>query len=196
MLVASACGDDDGDGSAAAKAAPVARITFASGVSGLESFMTELVSAVRAGDQDRAQTLAASLELPDPTAWFEQHFPPEVATRLVAEYEPLRGRVAEVTARLQDLLAGGSTLLAVERFDDPANADATGYQSLALRAMTHDIALYSVRLRKDGEGEGFHIWSFIHDGESWRWIGKLRAITGQKPADPDPLELRVRSAPR
>src|SRR5688572_10336674 len=158
--------------------------------------MTELLAAVRAGDQDRAQTLAASLELPDPDAWFEQHFPPEIAARLAAEYAPLRGRVGELSARLRDLLAAGNTLLAVERFDDPGNVDATGYQSLALRAMTHDAPLYSVRLRKDGEGEGFHIWSFIHDGESFRWIGKLRAITGQKPADPDPLELRVRSAPR
>jgi len=53
-----------------------------------------------------------------------------------------------------------------------------------------------VRLRKDGEGEGFHLWSFIHDGDSFRWVGKLKAITGRPPPDPDPLELRVRSVPR
>jgi hypothetical protein len=196
---AGGCGDDDDGAHAARTAEPPARISFPSGASSLESLVGELQAALRDGKGEHVAALAGSLELPDAAAWFEQHFAPEVAARLTAEYEPLRGRMGELGDQVRALAADGRTLIAAERYDDPGNLDATGYQALALRAMTHDAPLYSVRLRKDGEGEGFHIWSFVHDGDSFRFAGKMRTVKGPLPSpapDPDPLELRQRAVAR
>lgn len=197
VLAMGGCGDDDGDEPAGKPSAPVARIRYPDGVDGLEKLAGDLLGAAAADRRQPARLLAASLELPDPRTWFEGHFAPEVAARLTAEYEPMRGRTSELASLLTALAAEGRTLVAVERFDDPDSPEATGYQALALRAMTTKTPLYSLRLRKDGEGEGFHLWSLVHDGDSFRWVGKLKAITGRPPPpDPDPLELRVRSVPR
>jgi len=191
-LAAHGCGGDDAGAEVQPRPAG-----YADGVDGLTRLIGDLLAAASQHQRDRGAAIAASLELPEPPRWFAAHFAPALAGRLARDYAALHGHFVEIADQIALLSTQGRILVTVERFDDPDAGDATGYQSLALRAMTDRVSLYSVRMRKDGEGEGFHMWSFIHDGTGFRWIGKLKAVNGEaRPGDPDLLELRVRSVKR
>jgi hypothetical protein len=143
--------------------------TYPDGPDGLKALVGDVTSSPALGD---------ALVLPDPMAYFSAHFPLETAARLAAEYQaspPALGRF--LTGQ------GGSEIRVerLERADDPA---AVGYQEHALTAMKAPVALYSVRLRARGQRSGRHLYSFVRDGEVWRYLGPMKQVKPELAADP------------
>lgn len=191
-----ACGDDSsaGRGNGGTSGTSRAAVAYPATAAGLEGLFTALINAVRSEDEDDIAMLTSSLELADHDRWFSDRFGAEMGATLSAEYAPVKGQFAQLARVLEGLIAGEQTQISVERFeraDDPA---ATGYQSLALAAMKRATPLYSVRMTNGNRDDGFHIWSFVHDDGTFRWVGKLKAVRAGPADDPDLLELRVSAA--
>lgn len=167
--------------------------TYSDSVQGLESLMRTLVGAIQNDDAGEEARLLESMRLEDPKAWFGEVFEPPVAERLVAEYEPLKGGIGHLVNALKGPIDAGQTDVKADRFDAPDMQGATGYQQAALKHMKKKVPLYSVRLSTRDGKRTFHVWSFVHDGATFKLVGKMRAVEEKEPAlvgGRDPLEYR------
>ncbi len=204
-LVAAGCqgdgharGDDEGDRSseelaAAAEdagapadadridAAP--RPSYADRPEGLRELLDDILAAGRRGDRAAAFELADSLRLDDPYAAFGRLFGAELGDALAEDYAETAERIRELVPLLFEL-GGDGVEVVVEAYDQPSERT-TGYQARALERMREPTPLYSARFVRVDEGSSFHLWSFIHDGESFRWAGKMRQVA----PDDVPIEL-------
>jgi hypothetical protein len=202
-----ACGDDDGAKpapvaieTAAAPAAapptataPVAATAYPDSTDGLIALGTDLAAAARGKDEQALARLLESLRLRDPEAWFDATFGKTLGAALATEYRPTREEIGQLATVIERLHQDGLVRLTAERFvaaDDPASV---GYQSAALAKMARPTPLYSLRLASADGARVFHLWSFVHHGGTFRYVGKMRR-TVDSPAggDRDPLELRLR----
>ena len=163
-------------------------------VLGLESLIKALVLAIQSDDAREKARLLASLRLPDPEKWFGAHFDRRAARRLLAEYQPIHDGIGHLVGALKGPVAAGQTTVRAEEFAAPDQEGATGYQRAALEAMVKPARLYSVRLATADGKKVFHLWSFVHHEGTFRFVGKLRAATGEPgkktAAGRDPLEYR------
>lgn len=211
LMAAANCGDNSessggksrasGDGDPARSGVDV---YYPDSTEGLERFVQDVFRALENDEQNEAQRLTSSLELADHETWFTATFGEEHGGSLAADYAPLVGQFAQMSALFSELLKSQQTQVAVERFVHADDPDLNGYQSLALGAMKSPTALYSVRLSKNGDERGFHLWSFVHQDGSFRWVGKMKPLRelektrfewlASLPEDLDPLELRLREA--
>jgi hypothetical protein len=194
--------DDDAAGVAAerqdAATALPPEIRYPATKEGLEQLARDLIEAVGADDPTPAEFLAASLQLPDHERWFTEAFGPRLGARLAAEYEPATGRLYQIIPLVAELAGRGQTTIVVERFTSARDRDAVGYQSLALQKMKESTPLFSLRfLDPKHEDRVFHLWSFVHDEGTFRWVGKMKQVADQPPADgePDVNEIRMRDVP-
>lgn len=163
---------------------------------GLEQLIADIGAAERAGDGDKAAAIANSLKPVDHTAWFEAHFDAAVATRLSAELAPRLSQYAGVAKGIAAQQARGRTVIRAEKFTDPDDDAATGVQSLALKAMTKPVAIYSVRMTEPGKKSGFHLYNFVYD-DGFRLMGKMKKVDDKPPASPEVEalgEIRMRDA--
>ena len=170
---------------------------------GLHQLVTHIAAAIDRGDRRRAVALVDSLRLPDPGGWFARVFGRRLGVELAREYADLADDIRELVPLLRSLTGSGNTEILVERFAEPASS-AVGYQKRALERMVNRVPLYSVRLVEPGSQRGFHLWSFVHDGASFRWVGKMKRVAPEDAAEraappvpldggvPDLLELRAR----
>jgi hypothetical protein len=193
VLSVAACGDDSG--SDKANGGDGTDEAYEATRQDLERLGNDLFTAVTSDDGDGATAIAESLKLPDPAAWFSEHFGDDRGESLANEYAPGARELGQLVTLFTELASNGQTEIAVERFEQAGDADSVGYQSIALEAMKKTTPLYSVRIRKPGADDVFHLWSFVFD-DGFRWIGKLRSLADADPADPDLLEYRIRDAER
>ena len=158
--------------------------------------VTSLISDVLAGNGQRADEALAALALPDAKEYFKLHFDDGVADRLTKTYDEAAEHLPELSDVLKTELDKGRTKAVVEAFDDPDDRKAVGFQSIALREMRNPTPVYSVRLvGKDDETGSFHIWSFVHDGKAFRWVGKMANVrTDINDKEKKILELRIERA--
>lgn len=195
LACAVACsGDDGGSPAKPPDAAPPARRDAAppkvvdpeypANGAGLQSLLNDLLEARQAGDADKTYTLTESLRLRDYETWFTEHFGPKLGPTLAADYKIQFDDIQLLADTLQKRRDNGRSQINVERFEGPEDTSATGYQVRALRAMKPPVPLYSVRLVDDDGKKAFHIWSFIHDGKSFRYVGKMKPI-----AEPEMTKL-------
>ena len=190
VLGVAACGDDS-----SASKTNGAGDTYEPTRRDLERLGNELFAAIAAEDVSRAEAIAESLRLPDHQAWFADHFGDDNAARLTAEYEPSARALTQLVVLFGELAENGQTEIAAERFDEVGDSASVGYQRIAMEAMKNKTPLYSMRIRKPGADDVFHLWSFVHD-DGFRWVGKLRSLSRKTPADPDLLEYRIRDVDR
>jgi hypothetical protein len=198
VLLAAACGNDD-QGTSSASAPPTepgaaTPLDYDQSTDGLRRLLEDLLDAVRADDRTKIDRLTGSLQLEDPKAWFNDIFGNELGDKLTADYQEVAGAFGQLESLFDGLLEAGQTNVAVERFHEAGDPNATGYQNLALAAMRNNSPLYSARFTADDQAAGFHLWSFVYDGGGFRWVGKLKAVYSGKRSDPDLLELRARLA--
>jgi len=146
------------------KAEQAAPRSYPDGIDGLKAL---------AADLGGAPALADRLVLPDPLAFYSAHFPLEIAARLATEYQASPPALAAfMSAQKQQ----GRTELRVEKFERADDPDAVGYQEHALAAMTAPLPLYSLRVRAPGQRSGRHIYSFVRDGDVWRYAGPMKQV--------------------
>ena len=197
-------GSPDGDAGGMEALAPLAEPAVA-GVKEvpdtMEAFharIEQLLAAVRSGDDAKAEADARELLLPDPKAWFAHAFGkehPRLAL-LAKEYAAKAEQVPSLPMAIRERLRAGQDQVLTERFVDPSDDLATGYQAIALRAVTKPIGLYSLRLLKPDADSGWHLWSFAHVDGRFRFVGQMLSLA---PEAVDPLlrqlgSLRVKDA--
>lgn len=212
LMAAASCGDSgkspsgegraDSDGDSERSGA--AAVSYPDSTEGLERLIRDILGALENGKKAEAQKLTKSLELVDPEVWFAETFGADRGEKLASAYAPVAGHLSQMSALFERLLENHQTHLEVERFVHPDDPDLNGYQSVALGAMKHPSALYSVRLSKRGDARGFHLWSFVHSNGSFRWVGKMKQLPeltdkrfewiSSLPSNVDPLELRLRES--
>lgn len=140
--------------------------------------MQQLIAACKADDAAAAEADARTLLLSDPGAWFARAFGAEHARvpMLVQEYQAKAEQLPALPGAIRARLRAGQDVLLTERFVDPEDDLATGYQAVALRKMTRPIALYSLRLMKPDADSGWHLWSFAHVDGTFRFVGQMLAL--------------------
>jgi len=200
----SSSGEGRASGDGDPSSADTTDVSYPDSTEGLERLVRDILRAVKSDPSGEALRLTHSLQLPDHEVWFADTFGAERGAELAAEYAPLVGHFAQMSTLFEDLIEKQQTQVVVERFVQYDDPDLNGYQSIALEAMKHPTALYSVRLSKNDDERGFHLWSFVYANGSFRWVGKmkkLRELTKKKfdwiaavPKGVDPLELRLREA--
>ena len=179
-------GDDAPADAQPADASPGA--TYPADATGLRELIGDLQRLAREDDRARAFPLADSLRIGEPERFFSELFGAELGALIARDYGDKAERIRELVPLLAELGEAGKTAITVEAFDEPSEG-AVGYQARALSRMVEPTPLYSVRLAREGEGRGFHLWSFVHDGERFRWAGKMHAVApdGEVAELPDEL---------
>jgi hypothetical protein len=154
---------------------------------GLRELIVDILEAAGRGDRAEAFALADGLRLEDPQAFFGGVFGAQLGDELAADYTAAAERIREIVPLLREVAAAGEAEVLVEAFEEPSER-AVGYQSRALERMLVPTTLYSVRFARPDEGRGFHLWSFVHDGTSFRWAGKMQRATDD---DVPPVEVQL-----
>jgi hypothetical protein len=142
---------------------------------GLRELVDDILAAAGRGDRAAAFELADSLRIDDPYAYFGRVFGAELGDKLASDYAEVGERTRELVPLLRELTATEGAEIRVESFSRPS-ARTVGYQARALERMVESTPLYSVRISRGGAGGGFHLWSFVHDGQSFRWAGKMQRV--------------------
>jgi hypothetical protein len=201
LLLLSACSDGEAKGSSSGTSAPpapapapvptptpvappevvLAPPSYPDTVQGLQSLMGHLVTAIQADDPKEEVRLLDSLRLSDPRAWFRATFDAKLADKLADEYQPIHDGIGQLLDTLQTMVSNGQTVPEAEQFAEPDQTGATGYQSAALSRMVKRTPLYSVRLKTPDGSRVYHLWSFVHDGGSFRFVGKMRKVEDRPP---------------
>jgi len=183
-------------------ASPVPSVDYPDSPAGLQALLTDLKNAIQADNTVAMARLLASLRLPNYESWFANRFKAKVASRLTQEYEPVFGEIGNLGGVLRKYAIGDETEpgeIRVERFSSSADEQATGYQMWALRKMKPVSPIYSARLIAN-KNNVFHIWSFVHEAGTFRYIGKMKKIIVLPRSDRhkslDWREFRVLDRPR
>jgi hypothetical protein len=151
--------------------------TYPDTVEGLRELMTDL------RDGGGGETLAKTLEMKDPKAWFAARFGDEASARLTTELKDPRRKVEQLPKVLKDLQQNGRSEMVIERFEKAEDPNANGVQTWALQNAKTPLVLYSVRLTPPGKPTGVHIYSFVYDG-GFRFAGPMKTLN-DKPASPE-----------
>lgn len=175
---------------------PEPEATVADSPKVLMRLMKEISAAAVAGEEEKARRMCRALLLPDPQAWFDAIFGPEVGARLADEYAARAKLIDTLPAVFPELHAKGQTQMLVERHEDPKDPAATGYQSVAMARMKKPTRLYSVRFLEPDADAGFSLWSFVHVDGAFRFAGKMRTVNPAKRSPHAAMlgELRRRDA--
>ncbi|MBL4632979.1 MAG: hypothetical protein JKY56_03855 [Kofleriaceae bacterium] len=165
--------------------------------SGLKRLMRTLRVAIESDDEAKTVSLLRSLRLSDAKLWMKTTFGETLGETLATTYAIQSDEIGVLAALLKEQFKLGRTEIQVERFESSDDLKATGYQRAALNKMLTPTGLYSVRFRSMGGTETFHIWSFVHNNKSFRYVGKLRD-TGKKNMvkKRDLSEYRIRDVER
>lgn len=178
-------------------ARPVPAVQYDESTEGLTELVTDLIDAVARDDEPDIARLLASLRLPEYESWFPMIFGDQRGAALASAYRPQYEEIGLLVDVLREQRRAGLSEVGVERFQSADAPKATGYQSAALDTMKSPVALYSVRLSTPSGARTFHLWSFVYEGGTFRYVGKMKAVTGKPtPEGRDLLEYRLVDAER
>ena len=150
-------------------------------VQGLQDLMGHLVTAIQSDDPKEKVRLLDSLRLPDHRAWFRETFDAKLGDRLADEYQPIHDGIGQLVETLESVVSSGQTVPEAEQFTAPDQTGATGYQAAALKRMVKKTPLYSVRLKSPDGARTYHLWSFVHQGGTFRFVGKMKKVEDRAP---------------
>jgi hypothetical protein len=175
--------------------------SYPASAEGLVALTEDLARARRGKDAARAYTLTRSLRLEDPKAWFREQFGDTLGAAVAADYDPQHADIERLVDHILELREDGRATASVEKFDAPGDPKAIGYQRAALAKMKRRVPLYSLRLSPSKKKSGFHLWSFVHLGGSFRYVGKMKPVAEAKTVrgpegNIDVLEFREADAAR
>lgn len=167
-------------------------------VAAFDARMQQLIAACTGDDEAAAEADARALLLPDPRAWFGHAFGADHPRldALVTEYEAKAAQLPTLPGAVRARIEAGQSERLIERFIDPEDDLATGYQAIALRNLAKPIGLYSLRMLKPDADSGWHLWSFAHVDGQFRFVGQMLALSPASAAQSvrDLGSLRVKDA--
>lgn len=184
LLLALACGKEDGGAPAAGgepppaggETAPAPAVKsggpYPDTAQGLEQLVRDAVAA--AADPAKDREMSESLRLPDSQAWFTSVFGDEVGKLAEAEYQVLVGRGGRITSVIARTVGGGASVIKVSKSESSDAPDAARDERKALMAMKKKVPLYRVELLRPGEDLGTSVHSFVHVGGTFRFVGRIR----------------------
>ncbi len=146
-------------------------------IEGFSARMRDLLRICATGTDVEAQANVKDLMMRDARAWFSTTFGEDKADALLKEYAIWPLRIPQLPAEVRKNQAAGKTTVLAERFATPGDEMSTAYQSIALGKMQAPTPLYSLRLVKPGEKEGWHLWSFAWVGGKYRFVGRLMGLS-------------------
>ncbi len=194
---ATAAGDDAGPARPPERQKSPEEIRYDGTISGLERLMRDLRVALTSNDESTSAVLIASLRLPEYEAWMLRVFGNELGRALSDEYRPQSEEIGLLAEVLTEQYGKGLVDAEAYRFVTSEVLTSTGYQSAALKQMTETVPLYSVRLYSEDRKRSFHLWSFVHEAGSFRYVGKLRAVAPKRASGGRDLnEYRLEDAER
>ena len=128
---------------------------------------------------DAKKTMLSRLEklkIDDPKKWFADHFPPEVAQRLAADYDADWDDFYKNTPpKLEKTLGKLRAIAQGEKFEKPRSRSAHAEQNFALEVMTTPAALYTIKIGNGMRDQIFSLSSFAFIDGDMRFVGYLRA---------------------
>lgn len=158
---------------------------------GLRAHIQQIMVMEEQGKHGAAVALAKDLELPDPDSFFAGYFEPGMAKRLAEEYkkQPLKLYALPTALRVQQKEHRRTQVLTNKHasIDDQSS---TLLQHLALSKAKRPLILYSFKLIEPKANDGFVLWSFVHDGQTFRYVGKMRTIEPYPPTDETQMATR------
>jgi len=164
---------------ACSKKSTAVNTTYKDTAASFDQFAQDFIGTIKNNKKSEFDAIVSTFDLPDAKAWFDKTFGPEAGPRLYAEYEanPMKDWKRGWPELREMIVDQGRDTIATSRHDSPDDEMATGHQANAIRAMKTPVALYRIQLtRPDGE-KSFTLWSFVHEGGKFRFIGKTKKAT-------------------
>ncbi len=147
------------------------------GEAGFQAFADDFVAAARRDDGALVTALARSATLPDPAGWYTATFGAETGARLADEYTQSGvAKFPDGAAKVMRHLVtdAGRTKVETRRVVDAKDDRATGFQALAIGAMTKPVPLYAMRFQRPDGSKVYSLWSFAYVDGGYRFVGKLK----------------------
>ncbi len=168
--------------------------TYPATAEGLKQQLEDIHAAIEAGKDAEAKALVAEWKLPDHGAWFKKTFGDARGAKLDAEYSKLVGLVPQLRGLVAKRYEKGQKQIVIRKIDNPGSMDARGLQAKALRAMKSKVTLWDVSFVKPGDELGYSLWSFVHVGGKFRFIGKMRGLNDKPPTKVERLFDEMRKS--
>ncbi len=161
----------------AAAASPTEPVSYPDTESGLSKLIADLLDPLDVwARQAEAARLVESLRLPDPDQWFRSRFGKVPGKKLAAEYGPISDDIGSLALEIRDAKRRGLRNIQVSKLSQAGDPGAVGYQVMALEKASTGTPLYSVRMRSSDGSQVFHVWSFVHEQGTFRFVGKMKAL--------------------
>ncbi|MFO0549659.1 MAG: hypothetical protein U0271_14805 [Polyangiaceae bacterium] len=165
---------------------------------GLADLVGRALTAAKDGDSSVLSSIAESFAFTNAKKFLEGAFDADAAARLSDELsDAALARGAAMREYLRTLAKSGKVAASAHKVEAPNDPDGTGYQSRAIGVMKNKVPLYYVHVSDPAdELKATGLWSFVHDGKRFRYVGKLKRISREilGPEADMLAELRIRDA--
>ncbi|MCE9582376.1 MAG: hypothetical protein K8T20_07775 [Planctomycetes bacterium] len=181
-VLLSACGKKESDSNSSSSSSSGSSSTASDNPSGLDASkdlsadlkkLMESAYGWSASDQARLKALIKTFALPGQEAWFKKTFGDEIGGQRASKYAEMMPKMEEgVMGFIEGAHKENQTAVTVVHLTDPADPEAKGAQSEALKSMKAPVALYTVYFKVPGEPLGKSLWSFVYADGAFRLMGK------------------------
>lgn len=153
--------------------------SYPDSVEGLTQLMKDLLTVSEARNEGVLILLTRTLKLPNHKEWFTKTFGPQVAPRLITEFEKTALNVdIEMAVKFFHLKEPSKLVVAVQKVEAADDLDARVFQRFALAAMQNPTALYSVTITLPQTTAKIEIWNLVYSDGAFRVVGKLQTVRG------------------
>jgi TonB family protein len=144
-------------------------ISYPDSAAGLERLSTDIIDALQKGDEGRALTLARSMVLNDPAAWYHQTFGADTSAKEIATYKSERGQIpAAIVGFFKRGVPLGDTKVKTKRFDSQCDDEDGDNTFPLLAARISQAPFYDVRLHHDHQT--FRLWPLAYVDGNFRFL--------------------------
>lgn len=181
-VLLSACGKKESDSSSSSSSSSGSSSASSDNPSGLDASkdlsadlkkLMESAYGWNTSDQARLKALIKTFAVPGHEAWMKKTFGNDIGAERAKNYgEMLPSMEKGVMGFIEAAHKENQTAVTVVHLTDPADPEAKGAQSEALKSMKAPVALYTVYFKVPGEPDGKSLWSFVYADGAFRLMGK------------------------
>jgi TonB family protein len=139
---------------------------------GLERLGKDIETALRNGESGKAMSLAKSMVLDDPAAWYHSTFGNYSGAKEIAAYEDEKTQLPQgLLGFFKKSMQAGDTRVVATRYESTNCNDNAGEDTFALlQARKTNTAFYDLRLYQGTKY--FRLWPIVFQGGTFRLVGK------------------------